>query len=148
MAGRHAAPRAAQRRPARVVETSDYIAFVIRTFYALGDRFALDPAALVHMRELLETLDQQINRGIWEANERGQYSQNHMARILGVSRQAIAYRIRRGQLVAAAVTEARGGGALVRIGEIRARRARLLAAADVPDLTGSERERALRVVNG
>ena len=148
MTGRHAAPRAAQRRSARVVETSDYVAFLTRAMIAWGDRIAADPAALVHMHELLATMDQQTNRGIWEANRRGTYSQNHMAKVLGVTRQAIAYRIRRGEVAASSLIEARGGGALVRIGEIRARRARLLAAAQVPDLTGSEKERALRVVNG
>src|SRR6185437_15252494 len=110
------------------------------------DRIALDPAALVHARELALTLEQQTNRGIWEANRGKAYSQNYMAAMLGVSRQAIQQRITRGEIAAAAITARRGGGALVRIGEIRARRARLLAAAGVPDLTGSERERHLRAV--
>lgn len=133
-------------RPARVVETSEYVAFLTRSMIAWGDRVAADPAALVHLRELEQTLVQQTNRGIWEANERGAYSQNHMASILGVSRQAVAKRISLGQLAAAAVAQARGAGALVRLSEVRARRARLLAAADVPDLTGSDRERQLRAV--
>lgn len=134
-------------RAGRVVETSDYVAFMTRAMVAWGDRIASDPAALVHLRELEQTLAQQTNRGMWEANRREQYSQNHMASILGVSRQAVAKRIGLGELAAAAVTAARGGGALVRIGEVRSRRARLLAAANVPDLTGSERERGqLRAV--
>lgn len=144
MTGKHRAD--GNGRPRRVTETSDYVAFLTRSLIAWGDRVAADPAALVHLRELTETLTQQTNRGIWEANQRGQYSQNHMASILGVTRQAIQKRIGLGQLAAAAVTQARGGGALVRLGEVRARRARLLAAADVPDLTGSERERQLRAV--
>lgn len=135
-AGRHRAGRAG-----RVVETSDYVAFMTRSMVAWGDRIAADPAALVHLRELEQTLTQQTNRGIWEANRRAQYSQNHMAAILGISRQGVAKRISLGELAAAAVNAARGGGALVRIGEVRARRARLLAAANVPDLTGSDRER-------
>jgi len=117
-----------------------------RAMISWGDRVAADPAALVHLRELEQTLTQQTNRGIWEANERGQYSQNHMAAILGVSRQAVAKRITLGQLGAAALAQARGAGALVRLGEVRARRQRLLAAAGVPDLTGSERERHLKAV--
>jgi len=137
-AGRH--------RAGRVVETSDYVAFLTRALVAWGDRVADDPAALVHLRELEQTLVQQTNRGIWVANERSRYSQNEIAAILGISRQGVAKRIGLGQLAAAAVNAARGGGALVRIGEVRARRARLLAAADVPDRTGSERERHLRAV--
>lgn len=134
-------------RAGRVVETSDYVGFMTRAMVAWGDRIASDPAALVHLRELEQTLAQQTNRGMWEANRRAQYSQNHMALILGVSRQAVAKRIGLGELAAAAVNAARGGGALVRIGEVRSRRARLLAAANVPDLTGSERERGqLRAV--
>lgn len=142
--GKHSSSSAG--RPKRAVETSDYVAFMTRSMISWGDRIAIDPAALVHLHELQETLTQQTNRGIWEANERGQYSQNHMASILGVSRQAVAKRISLGQLAAAAIAQARGAGALVRLGEVRARRARLLAAAEVPDLTGSERERMLRAV--
>lgn len=144
MTGKHRA--GGQERPRRVTETSDYVAFLTRGLIAWGDRIAADPAALVHLRELQETLVQQTNRGIWEANERGAYSQNHMAAILGTSRQAIAKRISLGQLGAAALAQARGAGALVRLGEVRARRQRLLAAAGVPDLTGSERERHLKAV--
>lgn len=143
MAGKHRASRTRQ----RVTETSDYVAMLERLIIAWGDRIAADPAALVHLRDLAAALEQQTNRGIWEAN-RGQsrYSQNYMASMLGVSRQAIQQRIARGELAAAAITERRGGGAMVRIGDIRARRALLLARAGVPDLTGSERERHLRAV--
>lgn len=144
MTGRHRA--GGQERPRRVTETSDYVAFMTRVIVGWGDRIATDPAALVHLRELEATLTQQTNRGVWEANEAGQYSQSHMAAILGVSRQAVAKRITLGQLGAAALAQARGAGALVRLGEVRARRQRLLAAAGVPDLTGSERERHLKAV--
>lgn len=144
MTGRHRADGGTA--PKRVVESSDYVAFLTRAMIAWGDRVASDPAALVHLRELEQTLVQQTNRGIWEANERGGYSQNEMAAILGTSRQAVAKRINLGQLAAAAVTAARGGGALVRLGEVRARRARLLGQAGVDDRTGSERERQLRAV--
>lgn len=144
MTGRHRA--GAKERAPRVTETSDYVAFMTRLMIGWGDRIAADPAALVHLRELEVTFTQQTNRGIWEANERGAYSQNHMASILGVSRQAVAKRITLGQTAAAAIAQLRGAGPLVRLGEVRARRARLLAAADVPDLTGSDRERLLRAV--
>lgn len=144
-AGRHRAERP-QKRAKRATETSDYVAAMERMMIAWGDRVAADPAALVHLRELETTLSQQTSRGIWEANERGQYSQNQIAACLGVTRQAVQQRIGKGRLFAAALTEARGGGALVPIGEVRARRARLLAAAAVPDLTGSDREKQLRAV--
>ena len=49
-------------------------------------------------------------------------------------------RIALGELVYARTQEARGAGALVRIGEVRARRAELLAAAEVEDRTGSPLE--------
>jgi hypothetical protein len=133
-------------RPRRVTETSDYVAFLTRSLIAWGDRIADDPAALVHLRELESTLRDQTNRGIWEANRRGRYSQRDMAAILGISHQGIGKRASLGELVAAAVTAARGGGALIRLGEVRARRARLLETAGVPDRTGSEKERMLRAV--
>jgi hypothetical protein len=133
-------------RARRVKETSDYVAFLTRALIAWGDRIADDPAALVHLRELESTLRDQTNRGVWEANRRGQYSQRDIASILGVSHQAVGKRVGLGELVAAAVTAARGGGALIRLGEVRARRARLLAAAGVADVTGSDRERTLRAV--
>jgi hypothetical protein len=142
MAGRHAATE----RPRRTVETSDYVAFLSRALIAWGDRVAADPAALVHLRELESTLRDQTNRGIWEANRRGKYSERDMGLILGVSHQAVHKRVSLGELVAAAVTAARGGGALIRLGEVRARRARLLEAAGVEDRTGSEKERTLRAV--
>ena len=141
MTGRHQAGAGRHKRPPRRTETSDFVAMLVRQLYAMGERIGDDPVALVHLRELEVTLAQQVNRGIFLANRRGRYSQNEMARILGVSRQAIAKRIQLGELVHASVVETReGGGALVRIGEVRARRARLLADAAVEDVTGSERE--------
>lgn len=128
------------------METSDYVAFLTRSLIAWGDRVAADPAALVHLRELESTLRDQTNRGIWEANRRGRYSERDMGAILGMSHQAVHKRVGLGELVAAAVNAARGGGALIRLGEVRARRARLLEAAGLEDRTGSEKERMLRAV--
>lgn len=142
MTGRHAAAE----RPRKAVETSDYVAFLTRSLIAWGDRVAADPAALVHLRELESTLRDQTNRGIWEANRRGRYSERDMGAILGMSHQAVHKRVGLGELVAAAVNAARGGGALIRLGEVRARRARLLEAAGLEDRTGSEKERMLRAV--
>lgn len=138
MAGKH--------RAARVTETSDYVAMMQRLLIAWGDRVAADPAALVHLRDFEQALTNQTNRGIWEANARGRYSQNEIASILGISRQGVAKRIGLGQAVAAAVTAARGGGVLVSIRDVRARRAELLGGAGVADRTGSDRERQLRAV--
>jgi hypothetical protein len=134
MTGKHRAPR----RPQRITETSDYVAMMTRIIAAYGDRIANDPVALAHLRDLQATLADQVNRGIFEANQgQDRYSQNEMARILGVTRQAIAKRIQLGADVYARTWAARGAGALVRIGDVRARRAELLAAADVEDRTGS-----------
>ncbi len=143
MTGRHRAPR----RPQRVTETSDYVAMMTRIITAYGDRIAADPVALAHLRDLQATLADQVNRGIFEANQgQDHYSQNEMARILGVTRQAIAWRIRLGEEAYARTWQARGAGALVRIGDVRARRAELLAAAEVEDRTGSVLE--LRASSG
>lgn len=145
MTGRHEAPRGAQRRSGRVTETSDFVAFMTRLMVAFGDRVAQDPVALVHLRELQATLEQQTNRGIFEANKgQDHYSQNDMAQILGLTRQAVAHRIKLGELAHAALMQARGGGAVVRLAEVRQRRARLLEAAGVDDRTGSDRERGAR----
>jgi hypothetical protein len=144
MAGRHRTDGGAQRRPRRVTETSDYVAFLTRALVAWGDRVAEDPAALVHLRELEGALRDQTNRGIWEANRRGQYSQRDIAAILGISQQGVGKRAGLGQLAAAAVTAARGGGALVRLADVRKRRGALLEQAGVADR--NERERLLRAV--
>jgi hypothetical protein len=96
---------------------------------------------LAHLRDLQDVLADQVNRGIFEANKgRNHYSQNEMAAILGISRQAIAKRIGLGETVYARTWEARGAGAVVRVGDIRTRRAQLLADASVTDRTGSARE--------
>jgi hypothetical protein len=122
-------------------ETSDYIAMMHRFTIALGDRIAADPAALVHVPGLVAALTEQVNRGIFEANKGEQhYSQNEIGQILGMSRQAAAKRIKLGERAYALLQQARGGGAVVRLGAVRAERAALLDAAGVPDRTGSVRE--------
>lgn len=134
MSGKHRA------RPR--TETSDYVAMLTRLLNAWGDRVAADPAALVHLGELTRLLADATNRGMFEANARpGGYSQNDMAAILGVSRQAVAKRIGLGQVVYAAAQAARGAGPLVRLADVRRARAAGLASAGVSDLTGTERER-------
>lgn len=138
MAGRHA-------RTPRQTETSDYIAFYLRVVNGLGNRIAEDPAALVHVPELQQALADAVNRGVFEANRgESRYSQNEMARMAGVSRQAIQQRIRSGERVYAAMLERLGGGALIRLGDVRARRAERLELAGVEDRTGSVRELGAR----
>src|SRR5689334_2603019 len=57
-------------------------------------------AARFALRDLETALTEQVNRGIFQANESSaHYSQNEIARILGVSRQAIAKRIGLGEQV-------------------------------------------------
>jgi transcriptional regulator with XRE-family HTH domain len=91
----------------------------------------------------MSPLADQVNRGIFEANRSAaHYSQNEIAAILGISRQAVAKRIRLGEQAYSRTWQARGAGALVRIADVCARGAELLAAADVEDRTGSARELA------
>jgi|SRR5579859_1232826 len=138
MTGRHA-------RTPRQIETSDYVAMMLRIVNGYGNRIAADPAALVHADEIQQALADAVNRGVFEAN-RGQahYSMNEIASMAGVSRQAIQQRARRGEQVYAALLERLGGGALVRLGDVRARRAARLEQAGVEDRTGSVRELGAR----
>lgn len=159
MQGRHRAPRDRQiaaeaaadaiardkerrrrERAARQTETSEFVAFLTRAIAGYGTRIGDDPAALVHLRDVEQALRDAVNLGCFQAN-RGEsaYSQYDMARILGVSQQAIQKRAKLGE--ALHVTRLAATGALVRIGDIRRRRAELLAAAEVEDRTGTERER-------
>ena len=79
-------------------ETSDYVAMLTRMINAWGDRVADDPAALVHLGDLIAALRDATNRGMFEANRRpGGYSHNDMAAILGVTRPAIGKRIALGE---------------------------------------------------
>lgn len=147
--GKHSAPKCAKKRPARVTETSDYVAMMLRIFKGYGDRVSADPVALVHLGELIAALANETNRGIYLANDgEHSYSQNDMARILGVSRQAVAKRIANGELVHAGRVDAgqkanAAGRAtpLVRIADLRRRRAEGLRAVGLDDRTGSDRER-------
>lgn len=128
-------------------ETSDYVAFLVRALHGYGRRIGHDPAALVHLREIEQALRDAVNLGCYIANEGpDHYSQNEQARVLGVTRQAVAKRIKLGEQVHVAIEAARSAGAVVRIADVRARRAAGLASAGVPDRTGSPRE--LRAAGG
>jgi len=132
--------RRAARRAERQTETSEYVAMLTRVIAGYGGRIGEDPAALVHLRDIEQALRDSVNLGCFQANRGASgYSQYEMAAILGVSQQAIQKRAKAGELIHVARQAATG--ALVRIGDIRRRRAELLAAADVVDRTGTERER-------
>lgn len=144
MAGRHEAG-GARRKAHRRTETSDYVAMMRRIQAGWGDRVAEDPAALVHWAELVRGLTEETNRGIFEANRSAaHYSLTDIAAILGLTKQAVSLRVRAGEAVYAARAEAAGAGPLVRLADVRARRAAGLRAAGVEDVTGSERERQAR----
>jgi ribosomal protein S20 len=141
MNGKHRARTTPQDRSRRQTETSDYVAMMTRIIGSFGDRIAQDPAALVHLADLQTALREAVDRGIFEANRSARhYSQNEIAAILGISRQGVAKRIGIGEQVYADAQAAQGAGPLVRIADIRARRAALLAGKGVQDKTGSARE--------
>jgi hypothetical protein len=144
MAGKHRPGRA----PQRVTETSDYVAMMTRIIQGFGNRIAEDPAALAHLRDLQAVLTDAVNRGIFAANKSdGGYSQYDMARILGVSQQAIGKRAKLGEAAHAEYWQQRENAApMVRLADVRTRRAELLAEAGVADVTGSVRELRARAV--
>jgi hypothetical protein len=139
MTGRHVKPR-----PRRDTETSAYVAMLIRIIYGFGKRVGDDPAALVHLREIEAALRDATNVGIFAANKIGQrpYSINEMAGILEISKQAIHTRVKAGAETFAELEAARAAGPLVRLGDVRDRRALALEQAGVEDKTGSPRELA------
>ncbi|GAA4083025.1 hypothetical protein [Actinomadura miaoliensis] len=146
MTGRYATPR---NRSGRITETSDYVAMLQRIIWGYGRRIGEDAAALVHLRDLEQTLRDAVNWGMFLANQAGAngqpgYSQNEQARMLGVSRQAIAKRIKIGEQIHLDRQILSGNGAVVRISDVRAARAAGLAAAGVTDRTGSVHELAVQ----
>ena len=138
MAGKHRLP--ARRR--REYESSEYAAMLIRMIYAYGSRVGEDPAALTYLRDIETAVRDAANAGIAAANLRPDqpYSLAEMADIVGVSRQAIHKRVRLGQAVLGRLMAARSNGAIVRLEDMRKARAAGLAAAGIPDRTGSPRE--------
>jgi hypothetical protein len=83
-----------------------------------------------------------VNLGIYAANTTGErpYSINEIAAILGISKQAVHKRVKLGEAVYDQIEAARASGALVRLDDMRQARAAMLAAAGIPDRTGSPRE--------
>jgi predicted DNA-binding protein YlxM (UPF0122 family) len=127
-------------RHSRETETSDFVAMMSRIIVAYGDRIAADPVALVHLADIERQLSDQAARGVFQANQGSGYSMNEIARMVGVSRQAVQQRVHRGESVYARIQTARGAGPLFRLADIRRRRAELAQAAGVQDRTGSVRE--------
>jgi hypothetical protein len=140
----------AERRATRQTETSDYAAFILRTITRLGDRIADDPAMLTHIPEIQKTLTDAVNRGVYEAKNKDwqPYSLAEMSRIAGCSYQNMQQRASRGKTVYFEQQARLEGGPLVSIAEVRAERARRLAAAGITDLTGSAHERSALAATG
>ena len=145
MAGSHAKPGPVQRlrnRTRRTTETSEYAAMIIRVLYGYGQRIGEDPAALAHLRDIENTLRDAVNLGIFTANRSGNcpYSLAEIGAVVGISRQGVHKRVGLGERVLVRMEAARAGGALVRLADVRAARAKALAAAGVEDKTGSAAE--------
>lgn len=141
MPGRHRLP-AQQTRPKRQTETSEYVAFLMRTIIGYGERIGQDPAALAHLRDLEAITRDAVNAGIYLANHTGDrpYSINEIAAIMGISKQAVHKRVQLGEAVYLRLEAARADGAVIRLADMRRTRAAMLAAAGLPDRTGSPRE--------
>jgi len=141
-AGRHRRT-APQRRARRVTETSEFAAFLTRTLYAYGHRVGGDPAALVHLRDLESTFRDAVNLGVYLANQGADhYGINSIAAMLGVSKQAVHKRVKLGEAVYVRLEAAKAAGPVVRLGDFRQARAAELARLSIPDVTGSDKERA------
>lgn len=142
MAGRHEVARASKKRSRRQVETSGFVAMLIRIIYAYGYRISQDPAALAHLRDIQAALTDAVNLGIYGANKLGDrpYGINELGGIMGVSKQAMHQRSRLGEAVYVRLEEVRSSGALVTLSTIRDQRATALAEAGVSDRTGSVKE--------
>ncbi len=138
MTGRHRLPD----RRKREYESSEYAAMLVRMIHAYGVRIAEDPAALTHLRDIETAVRDAANAGIAAANKRPDqpYSLAEIADIVGVSRQAIHKRVGLGEAVLGRLAAARSRGAIVRLEDMRRTRAAGLAAAGIPDRTGSQRE--------
>lgn len=141
MSGRHRLP-VRQPRPKREVETSEYVAMMMRVIIGYGERIGRDPAALAHLRDLETITRDAVNAGIYLANKTGDrpYSINEIADLMGISKQAVHKRVKLGEIVYHRLEAARANGAVVRLADMRQTRAAILAATGIPDRTGSPRE--------
>lgn len=149
MTGKHSRGRVPARQR-RTVETSEYVAMLMRIIIGYGERVGQDPVALTHLRDIEAVLRDAVNAGIFLANKSGArpYSINEMADILGVSKQAVHKRVGLGEQVMARLQLARANGAVIRLADMRRSRAQALAQAGLPDRTGSPREITARSTTG
>lgn len=115
---------------------------MMRIIIGYGERIGDDPVALTHLRDLEAVTRDAVNAGIYLANRSGErpYSINEIAAIMGISKQAVHKRVQLGEIVYARLEAARANGAVVRLADMRQTRAAILAAAGIPDRTGSPRE--------
>lgn len=139
-----------RQRAKRQTETSDYAAFLLRAIARLGERIADDPAMLAHVPDIQKAVTDNVNRGIWLAKNKSwqPYSLAEMGDIYGCKWQNIQQRAKRGELVHVEQQTIRACGSLVRISDVRAKRAARLTAVNVPDVTGSARERSALPATG
>lgn len=136
MAGRHRRSEGSAPR----TEASEWVAWMERLIDGWGDHIASDPAAGVHYRDLQRRLEEALNLGLFQANRGSQhYSLNEIGRMYGLTKQAIAHRIKLGEQAYVAASSN-----VIQLGvrQVRRDRAAALGAAGVPDRTGSEREKA------
>jgi hypothetical protein len=145
MSGRHAAPGRLQRRQERrKTETAEFAAMLTRMLYAYGYRVSQDPADLGYLRDLEAAFRDAVNLGIYAANKLGDrpYGIGEIGKILGITKQSVHARVKAGEDVYVRLEAARSAGALVRLDDIRAGKARALAAAGVDGTSSSPRELA------
>ena len=129
-------------RPKRNTETSEYVAMLMRIIIGYGERVGSDPVALIHLRDIENVTRDAVNAGIYLANKTGAqpYSINEIGAIMGITKQGVHKRVKLGEQVVARLEAARANGAVVRLADLRQIRAGGLAAAGLPDRTGSTRE--------
>ncbi|WP_143591296.1 hypothetical protein [Thermoactinospora rubra] len=125
-----------RKRTKSIVETEEYVAFLHRVIAALAARLADDPAGLVHVEALRDQLRDAANIAIAVNQERpgpAGYSYAELAKILGISREAIFQRAAKGRALLAAERERLG------VVSLRERRQARLDRAGLPDRRAANR---------
>jgi len=119
------------RKRNRVTEPAELAANLIRFFRRMEDHCASDPANLVYIDEMIaalrETRLRSIARAARAAKEGGDYSINHIAGILGITKQSVHELMRKGQALLDAQRRRLG------VVSLRERRRARLEAAGVPE---------------
>lgn len=149
MSGRHAAPEPQEGaqgrapRPKREVESDEFAAALERWMWAMGRRCGVDPGALVYVERLDQVWRDAKNLAFFSANKVHGYSLAEIGRYTETSRPAVSQRVASGEKVHNQLTVAQGGGALVRIGDLRRQRAERHLDTGTEDTTGGRRELAV-----